>query len=117
MKCLKKSALFALCLMIFACSSSKDADKRDYEELAAQTEQEVGVSFSALPPERQVDLYLYGVNRLRPSEHWLADYFECSDQRVMGEIVRRLHSSDSGIETFGLVLALSCMLRDGGGAI
>lgn len=100
-----------LAMALLACSSELKSERERYRKLLSLPDGELRSQFRQLPPEDQVGLYLHGVESWRPSEYFLAEYIDLSDRTIVDLMVEKLNTSESQVRTFGLVYALSGLIR------
>ena len=101
-----KTGIIVLVATLAGCPTVEGPEQQKYQAFMQLPDSEKAVRFNQLSPQQQVDLYLYSVENLRPGDHFLARYFELTDEKVVNAIVERMRSSESPRGTFGLVYAL-----------
>ena len=97
--------MIALLLQLAGCEQ-KSTLQIKYEEMIPLRNEELRNKFQGLSPSEQIDVYLYGVNKIRPRDYSFAPQLDLTNPSVVRLLTDRLRSADSEAEIFALVYAL-----------
>jgi hypothetical protein len=95
-----------LLLALAGCTQGADPAQETYQATIGRSEQDRRMLLSGLPARERVDVYLYGIENVRPSDYALAEDLGDGQDGLAAELASRLGSADSKEAVFGLIYAL-----------
>lgn len=101
---MRNCAALAFILLLAACAQEFPLTA-EYKEIAAKGLQERARIVCSKRPVQRVDLYLYGVEKRRPSNYALMPS-DCIDAETVEVAVKLIRRSDDKNRTFALTLLL-----------
>lgn len=101
---MKNRAAFAFVLLLGACAQESPLATA-YKEIAANDPQEIARLVCQKSPVERVDLYLYGVEKRRPSNYALMPN-DCIDAETVDTAVNLIRRSTDDNRTFALAALL-----------
>jgi hypothetical protein len=93
--------------LVSACAKHKSNAHLLYEHLQTLSDDQRREELKSLTPSSRIDAYLYGVEKLRPSDYWLAEDLKDANKEDVALIIDRLDHSSSATNTFALVYVLN----------
>lgn len=98
-------ALLTIAPLVLVACGDRSPVSVEYARVAKLPSAEMSRQICSMSPSARVDLYLYAVEKRRPSDYAVIPK-DCMDSEVVNEMASRLRKSKNGVSTFALVYAL-----------
>lgn len=106
-----KTLLMFLMAIFMLAACREDEELEVYRRLRMLPPAEMEQRFTSLPPEAQIQLYVFGSSELRPPDLTLAPFLAKQGLHILPALVAELEKQSAGVDPQALVFVLSMMAR------